>query len=247
MTLIPRHTPKRLIIPLLFVALGANAQSIAVKNVSLDGDNIILDYSLLDTVPDRSFSVSLYISLDNFVTPVKEVRGDHGVALKPGNEKKLIWSAKQELGASYTGKVSLELRARLYVPFIFFDDFDQIKRGKPKPVTWRGGSRQSTLNFELYNKNDEKVTTIPNINAEAGHTNLYIPTDVKPGKGYHFKITDGKNKDQVVYTGRFAVKRKVPLAAMALPVIAVGGVISLLGGGDGGPGEIDGPPSPPEN
>ncbi|HET9052933.1 MAG TPA: hypothetical protein VFM90_02090, partial [Cyclobacteriaceae bacterium] len=168
-----------LYILLLLVPVSLRAQQLTVNRVELDGANVIFHYSLNDTTPGRSFMVNLYTSRDNYINPLTALSGDYGTEVKAGNDKKIIWNASQELGATFDGKVSVEVRARVYVPFILFDDFGKIKRGKPKNVTWRGGTRQSTLNFELYNKKDEKVTTIPNVNAAAGYTNLFIPTDVK--------------------------------------------------------------------
>lgn len=234
-------------LPFLFLSSISKGQSMEVKDVVLDGGNIVLHYSLHDTVPGRTFMVNLYTSHDNFITPASALQGDHGIGIKAGNDKRLTWNARQELGAAYSGKVAVEIRARVYVPFILFDDFESIKRGKPKDITWRGGARQSTLNFELYNRNDEKVITIPNINAQAGHTSLYIPTDVKSGRGYRLKIIDSRNRDQVVYTDRFVIRRKVPLALMAVPVVAAGGAIMLTGGGGSSPGDIGDPPLPPDN
>jgi hypothetical protein len=236
-----------LLIVLLLLTGTLCAQQLQVNRVELNGDNVILHYVLLDTVPGRSFTVNLYASRDNYINPLENLTGDYGPEIKPGIGKKVIWNAKQELGATFDGKVSVEIRARVYVPFIVFDNFDKIKRGKPKEITWRGGSRQNTLNFELYNKRDEKVTTvIANINAAAGNTSLSIPSDVKAGKGYRFKIVDSKNKDQVIYSSRFAIKRKVPLLVLALPVVAGGAAVVMLGGeGGGGLGEIENPKPPP--
>lgn len=234
---------------LLLLPVLLQAQHLTVNRIELNGGDVIFHYSLSDTTPGRSFMVNLYASRDNYINPLTALSGDFGTEVKAGNDKQVTWHAGRELGSSFDGKISVEVRARVYVPFILFDDFSKIKRGKPHDVTWRGGTRQSTLNFELYNKKDEKVTTIPNINAAAGHTSLYIPTDVKTGSGYRFKIVDSKNKDQVVYTGRFTIKRKIPLVLVAAPVAILGGVVALTGGGEGGgggPGEIPDPKDPPQ-
>jgi hypothetical protein len=222
------------------------AQSLEVNRIELAGDNIVLYYELRDSVPQRTYTINVYSSRDNYLNALTSVSGDYGLEIKPGNQKKITWNAKQELGSSFNGKVGVEVRARVYVPFILFDSFDKIKRGKPKDVTWRGGTRQNILNFELYNKDNEKVAVIPNV-SNAGHTSLFIPEDVKPGKGYRFKIVDSKNKDQVTYTQPFAVRRKVPLLYYVLGTAVVGGVVSLLIGDDPPiePTEITDPMGPP--
>ena len=60
------------------------------------------------------------------------------------------------------------------------------------------------LKFELYQGNTRvKVfEERPNI----GNTALIIPTDVKPGKGYRFRVSDVRNRDEIVYSGTFGVK-----------------------------------------
>lgn len=227
-----------------------SAQSLEVKRLELQGGNVIVRYALLDTVPGRTYTITAYTSRDNYINPLVQLTGDHGLQVKPGTDHTLTWNARRELGETFQGNVSIELRARAYVPFILFDNFDVIKRGKHKEVTWRGGTPQNVLNFELYNKKGEKVAVIPNV-PNAGHTSILIPSDVKTGKGYTFKIIDSKNKDQVVFTESFAIKRKVPIPLMIAGIAAIGGGAALLGGGGGDTGSsasaIVDPTNPPGN
>jgi hypothetical protein len=211
----------------LSLYLPLSAQQLEVKRVELSGDDIIVHYALTDTVPGRTFSVNLYSSHDNYVNPLTSVMGDFGIEVKPGIMRKVIWNAKQELGANFDGKVSIELRARPYIPFLRFDAFDKIKRGKPTEVTWRGGTPQNILNFELWRKGKRVVVT-PNI-PNAQHAKIEIPRSVKAGKGYTFRIIDSKNKDLAIETAPFAVKPQMPLLIKLLPVLAAGAIISTLG------------------
>jgi hypothetical protein len=200
------------------------AQQLKVKRMELSGDNIILHFSLLDSLAGRTYSISLYSSRDNFVNPLVHVSGDTGMDIKPGVERKVMWNAKQELGASFDDKIAIELRAKVYIPFLRFDSFTKIKRGKPTQVTWRGGTPQHVLNFELWRKG-ERVSTIPNV-PNAGHTQLVIPSSVKRGKGYTFRIVESKNKDLAIQTMPFVLKPKVPFLVKALPFLAIGGVLA---------------------
>lgn len=222
------------------------AQTLEVKKIELRDDDVVINYSLSDTVPGRSFSVNLYASRDNYINPLTQITGDHGLEVSAGNDKTVRWHAKKELGDNFNGAVSVEVRARVYVPFIQVDKIGTTKRGKQKEVTWRGGTRQNILNFELLNAKGERVHVVPNI-SNSGHTSLFIPPDVKPGKNYKFRVVDSKNKDQVVRTEPFAIKRKMPMVLYVIPVAVLGGVVSLLSssGGDS-PGEIPGPPNPPD-
>jgi len=225
------------------IATSIQAQNLEVKRIERNGDNLILYYNLTDTVIDRSYTVNLYSSRDNFLNPLAAISGDKGMEVTPGISKKLVWNAKQDLGAEFSDKISIELRARIYIPFIRFDAIEKIKRGKPTEVTWRGGTPQNILNFELY-RNGKKVDVIPNI-ANVSHTQLTLPVSVKPGKGYIFRIVDSKNKDQVVETPSFRVKRKVPLGVKLLPVLALGGALYIFGSSSTSNKEIPGPPDTP--
>lgn len=211
---------------MLFVTNETIGQQLDVYRVELKGDEVIVYYSLLDSIEGRSYSINLYSSLDKYVNPLASVTGDLGIEIKPGLHKKLIWNAKQDLGVDFNDKVSIELRARIYIPFIRFDSFETIKRGKPTEVTWRGGTPQNILNFELW-QNDKRITTIPNV-PNAHHAKLEIPMSVKPGKNYSFRIIDSKNKDLVVQTSSFTVKPKIPLLIKIAPIIAVGAIVGFL-------------------
>jgi len=229
----------------LFITGIACAQQFTIKRIELADQKVIIHYDLADTVRSRAYSISVYRSNDNFLNPLQFASGDVGLEVKPGNNKKISWDAKSELGESFNGSVALEIRGKLYIPFVRFGGFDEykaIKRLKPYDITWSGGTSQNILNFDLY-KGDKKVLTIPNI-ANVGHYKLTLPKDVKPGKDYRFRISDTKNKDEVVYTGMFIVKRKTPLLVKILPVVAVGAGVVLLGGGGDGPGNIPDPPDP---
>lgn len=227
----------------LGLSVTLHAQQFVIKRVELANQQVIVHYDLLDTVSGRTYSMNVYASNDNFINPLQKISGDVGLEVKPGNNKTFAWDAKAELGENFSGSVSLEIRGKLYIPFVRFSGFDEyktIKRLKPYEITWSGGSPQNILNFDLY-KGDKKVTTFPNV-ANVGHYKMTLPKDVKPGKNYRLRISDTKNKEDVVYTGLFTVKRKTPLLLKVLPVLAVGYLATLLGGG--GPNEIPDPIGP---
>lgn len=231
----------------LIVSL-AQAQDFTINKVELTGESIILHYSLIDTTKSRTYSINVYTSRDNFIAPLQKVKGDVGLEVRPGQNKKIIWSSREELGATFQGDVEIEIRGRVYIPFIKFDGFQDgqvIKRGKPKSITWSGGTRQNILNFTLY-KGEKNIDVIPNV-ANSGSYDLTLPTSVKPGSGYYFIVSDSKNKDQMMKTNEFKVKRKVPLLLKLLPVAIIGVLIpTLSGGSDSGPENLGDPPGAPD-
>lgn len=209
------------------------AQEFNITRFELAGDKLLVFYDLIDTVKNRNYTVNVYSSKDNFLNPIQKLSGDAGLEVTPGRNKKITWNAKEELGADFVGKIAIEIRGRLYVPFVRFGGFEDYKvrkRGVPFTITWTGGTRQNVLNFDLY-KGDSKVWTQAGV-GNTGNYELTIPTHVKAGSGYRFKISDSKNKEDVVFTGEFAIKPRIPLVVKAIPIAALAGGAYLLLSGD---------------
>ena len=203
---------------------------------------------LIDDDIDHKYTLSIYSSLDNYVQPLKEVEGSIGIDQAVGGNKEVIWHAKKELGDDFKGAVALEIKGKLYIPFVTlnnFEDIGQMKRDRPYNVTWAAGRGSNVLVFDLLNRKDEVVHTYTNI-ANVGEYQLEIPKDIKPGKDYRFRITDQRNKEDVVYTPPFVIKRKVPLIAkVGLFGLAGSGLFVVSNGqGEGGTGEAGLLPDP---
>jgi len=242
------HFLRSIVLVLLLAGtLSVCAQEFTIKKVEITNERVILHYDLIDTVKARTYSINLYSSKDSYLTALQKVKGDVGLEVRPGVNKKIIWNSKEELGPVYHGDIELEIRGRVYIPFVKFEGFQDgqvFKRGKKKTLTWTGGTRQNILNFSLY-KNEEYVDVIPNV-ANSGSYEMVIPTSVKPGKEYYFLVSDSKNKDQVMKTNTFTVKRKISLVTKFVVVgMVAGGIIYLIGPPD--PENLDGPPGQPES
>lgn len=228
---------------LVILSLKSGAQDFSIKKVEQNADKIFVYYDLLDTVSGHSYTMSLFYSKDNFISALQKVRGDVGLEVRPGANKVIEWSAKEELGPDFKeGDISLEVKGRLYIPFIRFDgDYSLFKRGKKYELTWTGGTQQNILNFDLY-QDKEKITSFPNI-ANVGHYTLVIPTSVQPGKNFRFRISDSKNKDQVVNTASFSIARKVKLIYKVVPPLVIG-MAAYLFIQSNQPKPLEGPPTP---
>lgn len=220
------------------------AQDFAITRVELgEGGVVNLFYDLKDTVASRRYTVEVFSSTDNYISRLEKVGGDMGLEVKPGLNHKIVWRAKEELGADFDGKIGLEVRGRIYIPFVRLEGMHRTyKRGKEYPITWTGGTQQNILNFDLY-QGDEKVFPFSNI-ANVGHTSITIPTSVKPGKNYHYKVTDSRNKDQIVNSKPFSIKRKMPLLLKTLPIVVVGGLVAVVTGGNKPAATIPDPADP---
>ena len=230
----------------LLAGSAAFAQSVAIKKVELAGELIIVHYDLEDSNPNNEYLINLYSSKDNFFAALTKVTGDVGMEVKPGLNKKIMWKVRDEYGA-YKGKLSLEIRGKVYIPFVKLTGFDakkKYKKGNTYNLTWKPGA-SNPINIELY-KGGERVSSELNQPNNGSHT-LFIPKHLKNGKDYRLKITDTRNTDEVIYTDYFAVAPKIPtIAKIGAGVVIVGAIVFVLtqkktpggGGGDDGSGTI---------
>ncbi len=215
---------------------GGMAQTVSIKKIELDGEKVIVHYDLDDSNPNNEYQVNLYASKDKFSAPLTKVKGDIGEEVKPGADRKVEWNLLQEYG-NYKGKISLEIRGKVFVPFVKLKNFDtkkSYKRGNSYDLTWRPGNT-NPIHIELY-KGSQRV------GGELNHPNngayaLSIASSVKPGKDYRIKITDSKRSDEIVYSEYFRVTPKIPFALKLIPMLAVVGGAAVLAGGSKGSAE----------
>jgi hypothetical protein len=210
----------------LIATRAAWSQSLEIDFVELTGRNLVVHYNIDDgTNSSREFLVQLYSSQDNFTTALTRVSGDVGAEVNAGVDKKIVWDITKELGA-FKGDIALELRGRVYVPFVKIKDIteDQVfKHGKNYPLNWSSGNLSGQVNIELFNSSEERIwgeNNVPNV----GKFDWYIPGNVKKGKNYRLKFTNVKDRNDVVYSPSFIIKPKIPLAAKiaGLAILAVG-------------------------
>jgi hypothetical protein len=214
-------------VALLCVSIKNQAQQLQIKNTQIKDGRVVLTYHISDTTAGKYFTVRAYSSHDNYMQPLERIAGDAGILIRPGSDRTLSWDPK-ELGDTFNGKVALEIRARVYVPFVKLDGFEtgtQVKRLKPYTLSWSGGSPQNILNIDLLRKG-EKETTFANI-ANVGHYSLVLPKHIKPGK-YVMRISDSKNKDEVVISNEFRVRRKYPLLLKIIPFVGITALTAWL-------------------
>lgn len=218
-------------VAVVLLALGefTYGQEFNIRKVELAGENLNIYYDLRDTVAGHTYTINAYSSIDNFVNPLTKVSGDLGLQVRPGLNKKIVWNAKQELGPEFEGKVGLEIRGKIFIPFVQLKNFSEykvFKRLRKYPITWSGGTTRNVLNFDLI-RNDKVVYTFAGIGND-GNYDLIFPGDTRPGKNYHLRISDSKNRDEVIVTEQFTIRRKFPLLLKVIPLAAAGAVIYLL-------------------
>jgi hypothetical protein len=226
-------------------SFGVSAQTITIKKVELQGEKVIIYFDIDDSNSSHEFFLNVFASRDNFTAPLAKVKGDVGQEVKPGPNKKIEWNLMSEYGA-YKGSLALEIRGKVYVPFVKlqnFGDKQSFKRGRTYDLALKAGNT-NPIHVELY-KGSQRIS------GEMNHPNngayaLSIPSSAKPGSDYKLKITDSKNNEDILYSPAFKVTPKVPLLLKVLPVAAIGGAVFALGGkkGSSGPADITLPPFP---
>jgi hypothetical protein len=231
------------LLSLLTMSDNVSAQEFAIKKIEISAELITLHYDLIDTVHDHTYTVYVYSSRDNFLVPLEKLSGDHGLRVRPGENRKIVWKAKEDLGATFEGDVELEIRGRIYIPFLHLEKFkDSQLRKRGFLVKWSGGSSNNILNFQLHRSDGKLVHTFENI-ANAREHKFVIPSSVRPGTNYYFRISDSKNKDQAVESQTFRIKRRVPQLLKVVATFVAGGIIYYLVTREDK--KIDGPPDHP--
>ncbi|MEI9919174.1 MAG: Ser-Thr-rich GPI-anchored membrane family protein [Bacteroidota bacterium] len=232
-----------LLVVAVVICSSAMAQTVLIKKVELAGENIIVHYDLEDSNPNNEYLINLYSSKDNYYAALTKVSGDVGMDVKPGTDRKIVWKVRDEYGG-YKGKIALEIRGKVYVPFVRLQGFDatkKYKKGSTVDLKWKVGA-SNPINIELY-KGGEPVTADLNQPNNGSHT-FFFQKHLKKGKDYKLKFTDTRNTDEVVYTDNFRVGPKIPIWMIAAPVAVVGAVVFILSGSKKDPEAGKLPPAP---
>ena len=202
----------RLSLLLFLLPFFGYSQEVQITNIQLKGTDVVLTYNLIDERIDRSYSIHMYSSLDNYIQPLELVSGDVGIDIPVGGNKRITWSAQDELGMEFNKGLKIEVKGQIYVPFIELDGITEdmvLKRGNPTDIRWTGGRGDNILSVDLY-QGDKLVRSFGEL-PNTGKSTLKIPKNVPPGKDYRYRISDERNRDEVVYSPSFEVRRKYPL------------------------------------
>jgi hypothetical protein len=238
----------------MVVAIQSFAQNLDIDFIEFTGRNVVVHYTLDDGAnSNRQFLVQLYSSQDNFSVPLTKVTGDVGSEVSSGVDKKIVWDITKELG-NYKGTLSLELRGRVYVPFVKIKDIREeqvFKRGKNYPVNWTSGNLSGQVNIELFNEDEERIwgeNNVPNV----GKFDWYIQGNIKKGSNYRLKFTNAKDRNDVVYSQPFTIKPKIPFIVKAGGVMVVAAVVGVVISNSGKSSSDEnkpypGPPATPSN
>lgn len=212
------------------LSIPSFAQNLDIDFIEYVGRNVVVHYTLDDGAnSNRQFLVQLYSSQDNFTTPLTRVTGDFGSEVSAGVDKKIIWDITNELG-SFKGTIALELRGRVYVPFVKIKDITEgqvFKLGKNYPINWISGNLSGQVNIELFNADNERIWGENNV-SNVGKFDWYIQGNVKKGRDYKLKFTNAKDRNDVVYSKSFTIKPKIPFFVKAGSVVVMVTLVGVL-------------------
>ncbi len=215
---------KKLLLIVLLVPFLSTAQKIENLRAVVQASEITITYTISPTNTLDKFDVAIYSSHNNYSAPLQQVSGDIGRGIGAGENKKIIWYARNELG-DFKGDISFEVRAEVIATFVQTNQFSSVKRGKSVPITWRGGNSSQDVKVELL-----KGGTIESVIATTSNNGSYtwsISAKEKTGSDYQIRLTNGK---ETVVSSNFSIKLKVPTLVKILPVAVIGAVVVLVSG-----------------
>ncbi len=213
---------------LIFFIVGVtatSAQQIQNLKASVEGERIFITFDLITDSAGDKFDVAVYASNNNFNSPLRLVSGDIGSSVEAGTAKRIVWSARTELG-NFKGDLSFELRATVVAVFSQTSKLAAVKRGTSVPLGWHGGKKDEDVKIELL-KAGTSVRTL----SSSGNNGKYdwsIPGDQKPGKDYQIRMTNGR---EISTSNNFQIKHKIPTLLKVAPVVVVAGVLVAISSG----------------
>jgi hypothetical protein len=205
---------------LLIVTNQLSAQTVSNVSASLEpgnSNNVIITYNLVSTVPNQLFRIEIRSSNDNYGAVLLNVSGDVGDNVTPGNGKRVIWRAREELGL-FVGNLSFEVTSVLIVSPLRLNSprlSDEFSPGNSIPIEWQGGFENSQIKMELFKSNifNQNIYTSPN----TGKYEWVVPGTIENGTDYKIKLYDTTAPADAVMSNNFSMKVVTAAATQTKP------------------------------
>ncbi len=243
---------KRITIILLFMLVGIQVRGQVIENFRQEiiGDEVHIYYDLIANIEGQIFQVVLFCSDSSTYTQrLYFATGDVGKDVKPGKNKKIVWTNKDELTSYSLEDLTFEIKPNIQSSALYFiyprDRETIFKRGTTEKIEWLGGDINENLVIELY-RYDSRQKVIANT-SNKGYLSWPIPTDLRPGLDYQLRMTVANKPSNPVYSSKFKIKRKIPTALKFIPAGILAGAITFLILNKEPNNELPGPPDPPAN
>lgn len=219
-----------------FICLTTISYGQTFRNVRVlkEEGKIIILYDLIAEQGSKVF-VSVQSSIDNFQTSLTNITGDAGIVL-PGGNRRIEWKDPKAL--QFAGDITVEFKGEMIQGLKITKPSDgKLRRGKRYEIKWRGGIPEDTITLKFIMPNQSiTIGTTKN----TGSVAWLVPKNLKTGKGYLIRITDGHE----VYEQQVVIARKIPLVIWAVPVVGAAVILGLSGGGDSSDNDLPNAPKP---
>ncbi|MDH5398875.1 MAG: hypothetical protein OEX02_12055 [Cyclobacteriaceae bacterium] len=206
----------------LFVVLGGllllnvvQAQEITNLSFEIKGRSVEISYDLSANT-NQYFIVELYSDQDGYAKKLSHVRGDIGEDVTPGERKRIIWDAGNELG-DFKGAIELEVRGRIMPPILEFSATmagKYIRRGKLNDIVWTTHTSEPSIRLELY-REGKKITDLGLLDNTGKYT-WAVPVSQKTGSRYQLVAVSLQSEKRAV-SPVFKIGQKVPVGLKVAP------------------------------
>lgn len=225
---------------------SALAQRVAAVNASISGEQVIINYDLLEPTDGYVFNVQLYSSIDNFRDPLQNVTGDVGKEIKAGLRKQVTWQAKKALGY-VDDVVTFEVKATIvYEPLRYVGPSPLVGKIKGKErlnIVWAAGDPDERITLKLL-RNGSVVSNLyegPN----RGEFVWRVPKKIQESNQYAFRISGNSQYSNTVTGPQLQIKPRSGVggwligglvftagAIVGADYLTDGGIIGVFGNGD---------------
>ena len=217
---------------------ATNVAFSAGKNDSTGVSKYFITYDLkapYNTIPCHvQVRVTMGVKSERFFY-LKELTGDAGPLVFPGNRKQIVWDYIKEL-VHFDGKIdlSIEVTPSVKVPA-------KIKKRNPLPVELAPiYEKNKTYAIKVF-RNQAELTRLNDVMLIESKLSVELPRKTKAKKKYQIALTDGTN---TYFSNVFKVKRKVGWGWKLFPFLGAAayyGVLQYMEANE----DLPGPPDPP--
>ena len=242
---------RRFTVVVWFFILGFHVKGQIIENFRQEiiGDEVNIYFDLIANIEGQIFEVVLYCSdSTTYSQRLYFATGDVGKNVKPGKDKRVVWTNEEELTTYSLEDLTFEIKANIQSSSLYFihprDRNAVFKRGTTEKIEWLGGDINESLVIELY-RYDTRQKVIANT-SNKGNIFWNVPNDLRPGVNYQLRLSVANKPSDPVFSSKFQVRRKIPNALKFISAgIIVGATAFLISNGEEN-NELPGPPVTPD-
>lgn len=242
---------RRFTVVVWFFILGFHVKGQIIENFRQEiiGDEVNIYFDLIANIEGQIFEVVLYCSdSTTYSQRLYFATGDVGKNVKPGKDKRVVWTNEEELTTYSLEDLTFEIKANIQSSSLYFihprDRNAVFKRGTTEKIEWLGGDINESLVIELY-RYDTRQKVIANT-SNKGNIFWNVPNDLRPGVNYQLRLSVANKPSDPVFSSKFQVRRKIPNALKFISAGIIVGVTAFLISNGEENNELPGPPVTPD-